>query len=123
MDFRFFYTERQLPCARLSMDHEAFGHWLTDELANDTQRLKELLAVIKELEAGTKREYEWTGHDFLLRLTRDDAEVVALELLQEHTLEELQEEDMDFYDAESRSICGLEDFRDLLIEWRDFLEE
>ena len=123
MDYRFFYNERQLPCARLSMDHEAFGQWLTDELANDSLRLKDLLAAIKELEAGERREYEWTGHDFLLRLTRDDAEVVALELLQEHTLEELQEEDMDFYDAESRSICGLEDFRDLLIEWRDFLED
>ncbi|WP_430461872.1 YacL family protein [Thalassolituus sp. LLYu03] len=123
MDYRFFYNERQLPCARLSMDHEAFGHWLSDELASDGERLSELLAVIKDIESGTRREFEWKGHDYLLLLNRDDAEVVALELLQEHSLEELQEEDMDFYDAESRAVCGLEDFRDLLIEWRDFLDD
>lgn len=122
MDYRFFYNERQLPCARLSMDHEAFGNWLTDELSNDSARLQEILTVVREIEQGERTEFEWKGHDFLLHLDRDDAEVVALELLQNHSLEELAEEDMDFYDAESRAICGLEDFRDLLIEWRDFLD-
>lgn len=123
MDYRFFYNERQLPCARLSMDHEAFGNWLTDELSNDSARLQEILTVVRKIEQGERTEFEWKGRDFLLHLDRDDAEVVALELLQNHSLEELAEEDMDFYDAESRAICGLEDFRDLLIEWRDFLEE
>lgn len=122
MDYRFYYNERQLPCARLSMDHEALGPWLTDEVGDDSILLSQILQAIRDLEQGTHQEYEWQGQNFLLRLNRDDAEVIALELLQEHSLEEIENEDMDFYDAESRAICGLEDFRDLLIEWRDFLE-
>jgi uncharacterized protein YacL (UPF0231 family) len=123
MDFRFYYNDRQLPCARLSMDHEAFGLWLSDDLSDDGTRLAELIEAIDAIIEGRKQEYEWRGQDFLLRLNRDDAEVIALELLQEHSLEDLEDEDLDFYDAESRAMCGLEDFRDLLIEWRDFLEE
>ena len=121
MDYRFFYNERQIPTARLSMDHEAFGLWLSDELGNDKEQLDVILQAIGQLEAGVQREYQWQGRDFLLHLTREDAEVTALTLLQEYSREELEGEDLDFYDSESRAACGLEDFKDLLIEWRDFL--
>ncbi|GGY57822.1 hypothetical protein GCM10011297_33290 [Bacterioplanes sanyensis] len=123
MDYRFFYNERQLPCARLSMDHEAFGFWLSDDLGDDLHTLAMLLEKIDALLHGELQEFDWHGHDFLLKLSREDADVIAHELLQEHSLEELNDEDMDFYDAESRASCGLEDFKDLLIEWRDFLED
>ena len=36
--------------------------------------------------------------------------------------EELEGEDLDFYDSESRASCGLEDFKDLLMEWQEFVE-
>jgi uncharacterized protein YacL (UPF0231 family) len=121
MDYRFFYNERQLPCARLSMDHEAFGLWLTDELGADTEQLSRLLQAISSLEQGQQTEFQWQGRDFLLRLTRDDAEVIALVLLQDHSLEELEGEDLEFYDAESFAACGLDDFKELLSEWQEFL--
>ena len=121
MDYRFFYNERQLPCARLSMDHEAFGLWLTDELASNLERLDEISNAIKDILSNARQEYEWIGRDFVLRLNRDDAEVIALSLLQEYTEEELNDEDLELYDAESRAMCGLEDFQELLLEWRDFL--
>ncbi|ASP40463.1 hypothetical protein CHH28_18060 [Bacterioplanes sanyensis] len=123
MDFHFFYNERQLPCAKLSMDHEAFGFWLSDDLGDNHEVLTQLLEKTDALLTGELQEFEWRGHDFMLRLSRDDADVIAHELLQQHSLDELNEEDMDFYDAESRASCGLEDFKDLLIEWRDFLEQ
>ncbi len=122
MDYRFYFNERHLPCAELSMDHEAFGLWLTDDLSDHSEQLDELLDAIEKLEEGRITEYQWKGHNFVLYLTRDDADVTAQELLQEHSREELDDEDMDFYDAESRASCGLDDLRDLLIEWRDFLE-
>lgn len=121
MDYRFFYNERQLPCARLSMDHEAFGLWLTDELASNLERLDEISKAIKDILSNARQEYEWIGRDFVLRLNRDDAEVIALSLLQEYTEDELNDEDLELYDAESRAMCGLEDFQELLLEWRDFL--
>lgn len=122
MDYRFFYNERQIPTARLSMDHEALGLWLSDELGSDKEQLHHILQVISQLENGERREFEWQGRDFLLYLTRDDAEVTALTLLQEYSREELEGEDLDFYDSESRAACGLEDFKDLLLEWQEFLE-
>ena len=121
MDYRFFYNERQLPCARLSMDHEAFGLWLTDELASNLERLDEIANAIKDILSNARQEYEWIGRDFVVRLNRDDAEVIALSLLQEYTEDELNDEDLELYDAESRAMCGLEDFQELLLEWRDFL--
>ena len=123
MDFRFFYNERQLPCARLSMDHEAFGFWLSGDLGDNQTVLASLLETVDALLDGSLQEYEWRGHDFMLRLTGDEADVIAHELLQQHPLDELNEDDMDFYDAESRASCGLDDFKDLLIEWRDFLDQ
>jgi len=122
MDYRFYYNDRQLPCAELSMDHEAIGLWMTDDLGHDNDQLAEILDAITRLEDGRISEYEMRGHGFLLRLNRDDADVTALELLQEHSLEELEHEDMDFYDAESRASCGLDDLRELLIEWQHFVE-
>ena len=121
MDYRFFYNERQIPTARLSMDHEALGLWLSDELGSDKEQLHHILQVISQLENGERREFEWQGRDFLLYLTRDDAEVTALTLLQEYSREELEGEDLDFYDSESRAACGLEDFKDLLLEWQEFV--
>ncbi|MAD45099.1 MAG: hypothetical protein CMI02_03890 [Oceanospirillaceae bacterium] len=122
MDYRFYYNERQLPCAALSMDHEAFGLWLTDDLSDNSEQLDELLDAITRLEDGRMTEYEWQGHNFVLYLTREDADITARELLQEHSRAELDEEDMDFYDAESRASCGLDDLRELLIEWLEFVQ-
>lgn len=122
MDYQFYYNERQLPCARLSMEHEALGLWLCEELSNDVQQCQALLDAITRLIKGQLHEFQWQGHEFLLRLTRDDAEVTALSLLQDYSLDELDaEEGLELYDAESRASCGLEDFQELLIEWQAFI--
>ncbi|MEN9464826.1 MAG: hypothetical protein RL217_1007 [Pseudomonadota bacterium] len=122
MDYQFYYNERQLPCARLSMEHEAFGLWLSEELSSDAQQCQALLDAITALIKGLRQEFQWQGHEFLLRLTREDAEVTALSLLQDYSLDELDsEEGLELYDAESRAICGLEDFQELLIEWQAFI--
>lgn len=121
MDYQFFYNERQLPCARLSMEHEAFGLWLSDELGNDSTKCQEILTAIHAISQKTQPDYQWQGREFLLRLDREDAEVILLSLLQEYSAEELQDEGLELYEAESRAQCGLDDFRDLLIEWQAFI--
>ena len=122
MDYQFYYNERQLPCARLSMEHEAFGLWLSEELSNDAPQCLALLDAITAFIKGLRLEFQWQGHEFLLRLTREDAEVTALSLLQDYSLDELDsEEGLELYDAESRASCGLEDFQELLIEWQAFI--
>lgn len=122
MDYQFFYNERQIPDARFSMDHEALGLWFSDELGADCQKIAEISRVIKAIIAGEQTNYSWQGRDFLLLLTREEAEVIDLSLLNEASLAEIAEQDLDYYDAEQRAMCGLEDFYDLLIDWRDFLE-
>lgn len=121
MDYRFFYNERQIPCARLSMDHEALGLWLSDELGSDAEQAQRILDAIEALERKERQDFEWSGRDFVLRLTRDEAEVIALSLLSTYSDEELADEELELYDAESRALCGLDDFKDLLLEWQDFI--
>lgn len=122
MDYQFFYNERQIPDARFSMDHEALGLWLSDELGANCQKIDEIITAIKSIVAGKTREYTWRGRDFLLQMNREEAEVIDLSLLNEASLEEIAEQDLDYYDAEQRAMCGLEDFQELLISWRDFLD-
>ncbi|MFY9178670.1 MAG: YacL family protein [Venatoribacter sp.] len=121
MDYRFFFNERQIPQAELSMDHEAIGTWLSEELGNNPEKLSEILTAINAILAQKQREYRWQGHEFLLLLDREDAQITALSLLQEYQLEELEDESLELYDAELRAQCGLEDFHELLLEWQDFI--
>lgn len=119
MDYHFQRSFSGQPEAQFTMDHEAMGIWLTEELGSSQQRLEHLLQVVDSLEKGLRWEYFDDGIDYRLHLTRDRAEVRAALLDTEMDCEEM--EDLDYYDHESISHCGLDDFKALLLGWQDFL--
>jgi uncharacterized protein len=107
--------------ARMSMGHEAFGFWLTDELGSDVARCDEILkAIVKLLHGGD--EYKFSGKTFCLYLEEEAATVSALELQFETTIED-NEQGLSYYDDELFAACGLEDFELLLRGWRVFICE
>ncbi|MFK0574023.1 YacL family protein [Endozoicomonas sp.] len=125
MDYHFQRNFSGQPEAQFSMDHEAMGIWLTDELGSNRQQLEHLLQVVDSLEKGQRWEYFDDGNEYRLHLTRDRAEVRAALLdteMKPSAYEEHDEmEELDYYDNESISHCGLDDFKTLLLSWQNFL--
>jgi Uncharacterized protein conserved in bacteria len=107
--------------ARMSMGHEAFGYWLTDELGDNLPLCDEILkATAHLLHAGD--DYKFSGKTFCLYLEEEAATVSALELQFETPIED-NEQGLSYYDDELFAACGLEDFELLLRAWREFITE
>ena len=103
--------------AQFSMGHEAFGIWLTEELAADVKQLTHLLERIDELQTQQCREHQHTGRGFVLTMMQSGVEVRAKGLDEESG----SPDELHYYDQESEACCGLDDFRQLLEAWQHFI--
>jgi len=119
MDYDFTVDDYGCPIAMFSAGHEALGSWLSEELAEDQTAIVELLKLIDRLEQGVISQYHIEGNQFQLNLERDQIEVLALALHSE-VYEELPE-DTNLYDQESQAGCGLQDFKQVLLLWQEFV--
>ncbi|GIU02158.1 hypothetical protein C9I43_13110 [Shewanella morhuae] len=107
--------------ANFSMDHEVLGQWFTEELGPDLVQIQQVLDTINAIQNDKLGAWRLVGNDFTLELEREQARVFAntLGFEQEYELEEA----MSLYDAESEAYCGLEDFEQALLSWRQFVEK
>ncbi|WP_108649385.1 YacL family protein [Dongshaea marina] len=103
--------------AFFSMGHEALGRWLIEELGDNISQLEALLKKITEIR-DSNREWLYSGKQLNLLLSGDEALVQANAIAADS--EEL-EQDLDFYDDEQVSVCGLEDFEKMLQSWSQFV--
>lgn len=117
MDFEFrrdIYGNYQ---AQFSMGHEVLGRWLIDELGSDAVTISSLLIMIERLESKKCWEHNLVGRELLLNMNQDGVEV-RVALLDDLTGDASNE--LNHYDQESFSCCGLDDFRRLLEAWSEF---
>ncbi|AIR70679.1 protein YacL [Dickeya fangzhongdai] len=119
MDYEFLRDVTGQVVVRMSMGHEAVGHWLNEEVKGQQEVLDEVEAAVREL-AGSERQWERPGHEYTLLLDSEEVMVRANQLAFE--TDEL-EEGMSYYDEESLSLCGLEDFLELLEKYRTFVDK
>ncbi|NKI75232.1 UPF0231 family protein [Dickeya sp. CFBP 2040] len=119
MDYEFLRDVTGQVIVRMSMGHEAVGHWLNEEVKGQQAVLDEVEAAVREL-AGSERQWERMGHEYTLLLDSEEVMVRANQLAIE--TDEL-EEGMSYYDEESLSLCGLEDFLELLESYRAFVDK
>ncbi|OED41940.1 hypothetical protein ACH42_12900 [Endozoicomonas sp. (ex Bugula neritina AB1)] len=119
MEYQFCRDLIGKPEACFSMDHEAVGNWLIIELGTLPDKITPLIAIVNALINNERWEYSMEGQEFDLKLTRDQAEVRASLLSTNMDCEEM--EDMDYYDDESISHCGLDDFKTMLESWLEFI--
>ncbi|MEH6531065.1 MAG: YacL family protein [Photobacterium frigidiphilum] len=104
--------------ATFSMGHETIGRWLIEEVGKDFDKMDAILSQISALKNSTK-EWRLLGDDLSLILQDHEVIIQANYLFSEE--EEDFDEDMHFYDDESVSCCGFEDFELVLQAWRAFV--
>ncbi|MCZ7836302.1 MULTISPECIES: protein YacL [Atlantibacter] len=119
MDHEFLRDVTGTVRVRMSMGHEAIGHWFNEEV-------KENLALLDEVEQaaqaviGSERQWQRAGHEYTLWLDGEEVMVRANQLA--FSGDEM-EEGMSYYDEESLSLCGVEDFLQVLRAYREFIQQ
>lgn len=119
MDHEFWF-EGSRPVARLPLEQQAIGQWLTDEIADNLPLLKALITSTTLLIEGGLSDYRWQGRESLLILNREEAEIIGHTLLQDEDIP-LDDPDLELHDSDMRGGCGLEDFLELLQAWKAFV--
>ncbi|MFQ6372751.1 YacL family protein [Shewanella sp. YIC-542] len=111
-----------LPSASFSMEHEAIGRWLSEELADNQTLCDQVKSAIDTLQQGRIQEWRWVGHDLTLEMDREQVRFYANALGFADGAEVANAEGLSLYDAESAADCGLEDFQAVLSSWCDYLQ-
>lgn len=102
---------------RMSMGHEAVGHWFNEEVSSNLALLDEVeqgLASVK----GSERQWQRVGREYTLWLDEEEVMIRANQMSVEG---DEMEEGMSYYDEESLSFCGVEDFLAVVAAYRRFL--
>lgn len=119
MDYEFIKRADGVLQVKLAMGHEAFGHWLNEEVATNLVTIEQLLQDIERVQQGELELITLHSGGYTLQLGDDEAEISA-NVVQFDFADEL-EPDMAYYDEEQMSGCGLDDLRHLLLAWREFV--
>ena len=119
MDYEFEHNYLGAPSAKFSMGHEAFGRWFTEDLSNDIKLVDEILSTILRIENKAISRKNFRGNIFELTIDLEQASVRALSL--DFDSEEELGDNLELFDQEQMSDCGLTDFKDTLVSWREFI--
>ena len=102
MDYEFLRDITGVVKVRMSMGHEVVGHWFNEEVK------------------GSERSWQRAGHEYTLWMDGEEVMVRANQL--EFAGDEM-EEGMNYYDEESLSLCGVEDFLQVVAAYRNFVQQ
>ncbi len=116
MDYDFIRDISGQVSVTFSMGHEAIGHWFNQEVKGDLALLDQVEANLRRL-AGGLDSWQSIGHEYTLWTDGDEVIVRANDIA--FVNDEL-EEGLSYYDEESLSLCGSDDFLQVLTQYRDF---
>lgn len=121
MDFQFSFDTFGKPIARCSMDHEAVANWINSEIDGDLHKLNELLQLVNNIQQHPHiyTDHLLIGREFSLSLNNEEVMIQANHL---NFSQETLEEGLNYYDQESLSFCGLDDFEHFLLQYRTFAQ-
>lgn len=104
---------------RCEMEHQILARWLEDEIGAQRTMIDQVhsfldLCVEKPMQTHhlPGREIEVTGLDYEIKVMQNS-------LVNDDDYSE--EEGMSLYQSEGISVCGLEDFRRVFLQWCDFI--
>ena len=117
MEYEFLRDVTGLVKVRMSMGHEVVGHWFNEEVKENFALLDEVEQAARAVK-GSERSWQRTGHEYTLWM---DDEEVMIRANQLAISGDEMEEGMSYYDEESLSFCGLEDFLLALEKYRAFI--
>lgn len=119
MEYEFLRDITGLVKVRMSMGHEVVGHWFNEEVKDNLGLLDEVEEAANSVK-GSERQWQRTGHEYTLWLDGEEVIIRANQL--EITGDEM-EDGMNYYDEESLSFCGVEDFMQVVSAYREFISE
>ncbi len=119
MEYEFLTDITGVTKVRMSMGHEAVGHWFNDEVNGDLSLLVDVEQAAREVK-GSERQWQRTGREYTLWLDEEEVMIRANQLAIEG---DDIEEGMSYYDEESLSFCGVEDFLAVINAYRAFLQQ
>jgi uncharacterized protein YacL (UPF0231 family) len=121
MDYQFFYDILGEPVATCELDCEAFGDWLSHDIAKNLEQITLLLNTIQQLQTDQLTSYQHNGKEYHLQLDKDEVELI---LNNNHIQDMTPSEDDESQELENlyiQSGCGLADFHTLLKAWQQFI--
>ncbi|WP_241596912.1 YacL family protein [Rosenbergiella epipactidis] len=116
MDYQFVKDIEGGVRVQMSMDHEVIGQWFNEEVTADPTLLDTVMTVATRIK-GTEQQWQHVGREYTIGLS-DDEIMIQANLLA-ISVDEL-DEGMSYYDQESLSFCGFEDFFALVDAYRQF---
>ncbi|HFL9176841.1 TPA: protein YacL [Escherichia coli] len=119
MDYEFLRDITGVVKVRMSMAHEVVGHWFNEEVKENLALLDEVEDAARTLK-GSERSWQRAGHEYTLWMDGEEVMVRANQL--EFAGDEM-EEGMNYYDEESLSLCGVEDFLQVVAAYRNFVQQ
>ncbi|OKP04197.1 YacL family protein [Xenorhabdus eapokensis] len=117
MEYEFMQDVTGQVTTSFSMDHEAIGYWLNEEVKGDLRVLDKIIVALQKIK-GSERQWQLAGHEYTLLMSEDEIMIRANQL-QFDT--EVIEEGMSYYDNESLAFCGTDDFINMLADYRGFI--
>ncbi|WP_371188189.1 YacL family protein [Thalassotalea maritima] len=110
--------------AEFNYEHQIIAYWLENEVADNKLKLTEIIAQLEQL-TENNQELELPGQEYSILIEDGEVYVSAnatlhAESLPEHLPEYLQS-DVDDFEQNQQASCGLEDFLQMLNDWREFL--
>lgn len=107
--------------AIFSFEHEVFGPWLEVEVGNDVEKVQKILEAIDQVSHGLSQEEVIDGSEYTLIIDKDDVSISTnVGLNGKEMPENLVEQGLGFDEACS-AMCGLDDFRNLILSWIRFI--
>ncbi|WP_394127866.1 YacL family protein [Vibrio hepatarius] len=102
-----------------SMGHEIVGRWLQEEIGKDWQKIEQVENLLEQVRQAPQLEHTLVGAEISLNAQGD--EIIVQENVLGHGQEMDAGSEFDFYDSESTASCGIDDFEDLIEQWKTFL--
>ncbi|KJY83646.1 hypothetical protein TW81_07660 [Vibrio galatheae] len=102
-----------------SMGHEIIARWLQEEIGKDWQKIAHVECLIDNARANPQQDNVLEGTEISLSIQGDEVTVQENVLTHGHEMD--SDSEFDFYDSESHAVCGIEDFEELIEQWKTFL--
>ncbi|MBU3004581.1 YacL family protein [Paraglaciecola arctica] len=123
MDYQFSRDFLGNPVATCELECEAFGDWLSQDIAQDTSQINLLLNIVEKLQNKQLVDYQHNGKEYHLLFDKDEVELVLNNnLIQEMSTTD-DDESQELSDLHIQSGCGLADFKLLLRAWQGFVDQ
>ena len=121
MDYQFSHDILGQPAATCELECEAFGDWLSNDIAQDVVQITLLLNTIRQLQTNQLASYQHNGKEYHLQFDKDEVELI----LNNNHIQEISssedDESQELADLHIQSGCGLADFHTLLKAWQQFI--